>query len=321
MGIQSSRRALPAIVLAVALSACSFGSLRVGPAPKPTAPPPTATRRPRPTEIIPSVTPTIGPQVNVQGATFYFDPALGIATGGPVPADGGDVGSLDWMLPARFEFTISNYPLTRTEITPRIVVFPIAPLAGFNPTGAAKMKALAALLQAKTDPQQITGPIPQMTNPQDREMFHARVSYLNFKNGTGIRFITQYASDLIPISNYDLIYHFTGITSDGTYAVGVLLPLSQKALIANEDSMTDQQAADMLADFTKYLTDAVDDLNIADDSSFNPTLTQLDKLSESFQVTATTAPLVTAAPEDATPTYAPQVTPTPEFYITPAPTQ
>lgn len=319
MGIQLIKRMLPVSVLVMILvSACSLGAFGPKP-PAPTALPATNTPRPRPTRNVPTVTPTVGPQVDITGANFYYDPSLGIAVGGPVPADSGDVGSIDWMLPPRFEFTISKYPLTHSEMTPRIVVFPIGPLESFNTYGATTMKALADLIEARPEPDKIVDPIPQMTYLQDPELFHSKVKFLDFKNGSGIRFVAEYASDIRPVSNEDLVYHFVGITADGTYAVAVFLPLTQKDLVASEDALTDEQANTIVDDFTKYLTDSANELNIADDSSFKPSLSLLDKLAESFEVKVTTAPVVTAGPDDATPTDAPRDTPTPEFHITPAP--
>ena len=44
---------------------------------------------------------------------------------------------------------------------------------------------------------------------------HSQVQYLDFKNGTGVRYLTQFDQGILPINNYELVYTYQGLTSDG----------------------------------------------------------------------------------------------------------
>ncbi|MEO8354588.1 MAG: hypothetical protein ABI621_01610 [Chloroflexota bacterium] len=44
---------------------------------------------------------------------------------------------------------------------------------------------------------------------------HPLMQVINFQNGRGIRFLTQYAQYPAPINNHELFYHFQGLTNDG----------------------------------------------------------------------------------------------------------
>jgi hypothetical protein len=293
--ISSIKQALPLLALAFIISGCGQAAPAGPPTatPKPTAVP-TRKPRPRPTEVLPTATPVPNPQVDFFGVSFLYNPTLGGVIGAQVPADTDDIGSPDWKLPERAEFTVVNYPPVKTSRTPKIVVFPIAPMTDFNDVGAERIQALADLLKAKPEPDKIVEPIPQMSDMEEDELMHAQVKYLDFQNGSGVRFISEYSSDVRPINNEDLVYVFQGITTDGKFYVAIMLPLTQIDLIENEDALTSAQADAMLSDYNKYLSGIAKDLTIADGASFIPKLSLLDKVVTSFNIAPDALPAMTA---------------------------
>ena len=62
---------------------------------------------------------------------------------------------------------------------------------------------------------------------------HVQVQYLDFKSGTGVRFLTQFNNGMAPVNNHDLIYTFQGLTSDGKYYIAAVLPVTHPDLPAN----------------------------------------------------------------------------------------
>ncbi len=90
---------------------------------------------------------------------------------------------------------------------------------------------------------------------------------------TGIRYLTQYAQAVDPITNEELRYMFIGVSHDGKYAMQASFPIAQSDLLALEESV------DFSGSFnpTEYYERVEDMLNAAAPSTFSPTLAQLDE--------------------------------------------
>lgn len=58
------------------------------------------------------------------------------------------------------------------------------------------------------------------------QVFHSNERPFAFQNGTGIRFLTQYAQAPYPVNNFSLFYTFQGLTNDGKYYVAAILPIN-----------------------------------------------------------------------------------------------
>jgi hypothetical protein len=58
------------------------------------------------------------------------------------------------------------------------------------------------------------------------EPFRSHFQYLNFKNGSGVAFITQYTMESTLIVNQSLSFNFQGMTADGKYYVTAQFPIA-----------------------------------------------------------------------------------------------
>jgi hypothetical protein len=113
---------------------------------------------------------------------------------------------------------------------------------------------------------------------------------IDFKNGRGVRFLTQYAQYPAPINNHDLFYQFQGLTTDGKYYIVVVLPVTSSILAEDEKPGSPvpsggvQIPAGGTPDQAYYdaVTKALDAMY---EDSFNPSLFQLDALIQSITVT------------------------------------
>jgi len=114
------------------------------------------------------------------------------------------------------------------------------------------------------------------------QVMHAQVQYMDFKNGSGVRFLTEFDQAPLPINNHELIYTFQGLTSDGKYYVAAILPVTNPGLPANEQ-VNDEMAAKM-SDFPAYMKETVAWLEQQPAASFTPDLAALDKLIQSMEV-------------------------------------
>ncbi|MCL4561876.1 MAG: hypothetical protein M1281_14865 [Chloroflexi bacterium] len=234
------------------------------PAAQPTQTPPQATEPPSGTsgEI------TLDLSGVAQDQTVETIAAVAESAGGP-----------NWeAMPQYRRVTLQGYPVTSHLMKPQIFVYPVAELAGYNKTAGQIAIDLQALLQTKQAGNQI--PILPLFNAQ--QVMHAQVQYLDFKNGKGVRFLTQYDQAFLPINNYELVYTYQGLTSDGKYYIAAILPVTHPEL-PDTQQVSAQQAAE-LNDFPTYLTKTVTWLDQQAVGSFNPDLAKLDDMVQSIDV-------------------------------------
>lgn len=101
----------------------------------------------------------------------------------------------------------------------------------------------AALRTGKTDAKEIAV-LPSMDACQ---LFRAQVSFVNFKSGRGVRFLTTYATDVSATTGNDVFYTFQGLTQDQKYWVSVFYPLKIPDLRSEIDPVRSKKQLDGMA--------------------------------------------------------------------------
>ncbi len=184
-----------------------------------------------------------------------------------------------WMiLPEHSISTLTGYPISNHLLKPQIFVYPVAELTAAN-EGAGK---IAADLDALLKSQQPGENLPFMPLFNAQQVLHSQVSFLDFKNGKGVRFVTQFDQAPLPINNHELIYTFQGLTNDGKYYVAAVLPVNLASLPADEKVTGD--ATEFMSGFQKYLDDTVTMLDGQAASAFTPDLGKLDAMMQSIEI-------------------------------------
>jgi hypothetical protein len=175
-----------------------------------------------------------------------------------------------------FQFT--NYPV-RVPRDARIMVFKASDYA------ADYSEEVIAALSAGQDTLQ---PLPDSLAQGE---FYAQDQAIRFKNGRGVRYLTQVLIDFGPINNEGLFYYYQGITADGAYFVSAIFPVNADFLPANglQDAVTPTDGVPFdwqgsYLDFPPYLTAVTQKLNDTPDERYTPSLLTLDELIESIQV-------------------------------------
>lgn len=116
-----------------------------------------------------------------------------------------------------------------------------------------------------------------------QQVMHTHLQYLDFQNGQGLRYLTQYDQAFIPINNYELIYTYQGLTSDGKYYVAAVLPVHHPSL-PEDATVTGNEPPEFTSDFPTYLQNVVASLNPQAANTFTPDLTQLDAMMSSLEI-------------------------------------
>ncbi len=233
-------------------------------------------------------------EVPVSFENISFVIPSGLATGATpeaMPAVG--EGGAPWEIaPAHAKITLTGYPLQGTFFEPHILVIPAADYeASSHPSAAQTIERMRVLLSEADVPTNDTVPGVPMFNAT--KVFGSQIARVNMQNGSGVRMVTTYAQGVNPISNYDLMYQFQGLTSDGSYYVIANLPINASFLAAQQDPgsplpdggipFPDLNTAN--ADqINAYVQAVADRLNAADPESFQPQLSQLDALIQSIQI-------------------------------------
>jgi hypothetical protein len=110
----------------------------------------------------------------------------------------------------------------------------------------------------------------------------SRVEYLDFNNGRGVLFLTQYSQDYLPnaANNEELTYNFQGLTDNGKYYVAARLALSHPSLPRGID-FTEHIERD---ENWRYLKRDEQRLHAFTEESFQPSLKTLKLLISSISV-------------------------------------
>ncbi len=182
-------------------------------------------------------------------------------------------------MPQYMLLDLQGYPITNSLKKPQIFVFPVKDLA-VNQKAANAARDLQTLLQA----QQTGDQLPYLPLAfSSRQALHPQVKYLDFKNGKGVRYLTEWHNGLSPIDNQGLIYTFQALTSDGKYYVAAVLPANLEGLPADKND-TSRQPTDYLSNYSQYLADTISLLEQNPASAYTPDLDKLDALVQSIEV-------------------------------------
>lgn len=271
------------LMLALSASACN---LPISPADTPTSPPQPTVEAPTSTieaTIEPQPTNTPLPDVFYEGISFSYDASLAAEVRSEtVPAEG-DEWDVPWLpVPEHVQFTFTDYLLSDMRHEPQIFVYPVAEFEVSNQSAGEVIADLQQLLADK--PSVASDRFPFLPLWNAAQLMRSNIHYLDFQNGTGVRFLTQYAQDVWPINNNGLFYTFQGLTHDGEYYVSAILPVNNPILPVDGSEIPGGDYEAFASSYEKYLRDIEQQLGAQDVSSFIPDLSVLDAMIQSIYV-------------------------------------
>lgn len=218
------------------------------------------------------------PDVVYQGVSFSFDDSLAdTVNAGTMPGEG-DANSEMWSTPEHRLFSFNEWVLAGAFHTPSIRIYPVADFRAINSNVSERMDELLSAIAAQpADEEGIA--VADLFNAA--QFIRSQVEYIDFQNGTGIRFLSQYGQAAGSIGWPNLFYAFQGFTDDGAYYISVILPVNHPSLPHPNDVTMDNAFYD---NFMNYAAEMSIQLNGEDPGAFVPSLFLLDELVESLLV-------------------------------------
>ncbi len=192
-------------------------------------------------------------------------------------------------LPAYIRFTLSSYALQGGMLAPAIYIFPVAEYRLRSSLVNERMDSLISLL---SDPGSSLDNLQILPVQEGKQLFQAQANVIHFRNGSGVRYLTQIDQYPAIASNQEMFYAFMGLSQDGKYFISAYLPLSAAFLPVDSEAQTVLPAEGIPypslsgtdEQFTTYYGKVAAKLNGTDPNDFNPALSALDALMESILV-------------------------------------
>ena len=237
-------------------------------------------------DLTPTDFPTVHPTVTASpvettidyaGVRFYFNDVLAadITADVNLAVMNEDV---RWSVPDHRKFVVNDWVLADAFLPARFTIYLVADFRDINPGVGDRLDALQIMLASKPEDGEgaVVGDIFNAG-----QMFMSNVEYLQFQNGEGVRFLTQYGQALSPIGLPMMFYTFPGFTDDGQYYISAMLPATHPSLPHPEQVTMDQAFVD---NWETYVADLEVQLNGEPDNMFMPPLALLDAMFESMTV-------------------------------------
>lgn len=159
---------------------------------------------------------------------------------------------------------------------PQILIYPAGEFRTMSELAGAEIEKLRSLLE--TRPLAPESEIPLLPLINAAQVFHAQVKYLDFQNGSGVRFLTQYSQENVGrLTNKNIFYTFQGLTRDGKYYVAAFFPITATGL---RDEMVPENWEVAQA----HLAEDIQHLESLSSQEFEPDLEILDSIIESLVV-------------------------------------
>jgi len=117
------------------------------------------------------------------------------------------------------------------------------------------------------------------------EILRTGIRYLAFHRGRGVRYLTVYQADPLPVADRDIVYVFHGLTDDDRYWVKLEFPLTSRVLPPSDVALAALADYDrFVAGHAKYVGEIAGKLAASRAEDFTPRLDRLDAMIESLSI-------------------------------------
>jgi hypothetical protein len=243
----------------------------------------------------PIVQPSPVPNTLVTFGRLSLEIPSSVATG----ASGSDIppvtdeDTAEWeKTPGHLQVSLNDYYVLQGKFhQPQIHVYPALAYAQLVPAAFESMHRLRNVMHA---PDAVSADqLPAVPFFNAAQVFASNIQTLPFQNGSGVRFLTEYAQYAAPVNNHELVYHFQGFSEDGEYYIVAIFPITAPVLAETSDASAALPAGGVLYPsfddpapeaLQKYYEDVASLLDATSPDAFAPSISQLDALIESMWV-------------------------------------
>ena len=222
-----------------------------------------------------TVDPSLASRVEITQTEPYYETEPGMTMFGSTPGF--------------TQFDFFGFPVEGIQY-PRVMVMPVDTFEEGS-RSAEMLASLQALLDERPNLSRewlqlsYDESLPMLPLINAAQVFAIAPEYIDFENGSGVRYVTYYAQDVSPIVREYAFYTFQGLTDDGRYVVSAFFPIAADALPSNEE--IDYSTIDwdtFVPAYTDYLAETYAELQNSSEDGFAPALDALDGVIESLRV-------------------------------------
>lgn len=237
----------------------------------------------------PSSTPTpdqIGTELSCSDADLVLPQQVGSGVSAESVPASLDSSQAPWDVhPAHSRCRIEGYPLQGKFFEPEILIYPAPEFSQLHEGAAAIITNLQTILANPNGPLPAQLPFLPLFNAS--QVFTSQPKVIQFENGSGISYLTQFAQYAATVNNRELFYTFQGLSSDGKYYVVAILPVNAAFLAATEDPAAPIPQGGIPFEEenpSAYYSAVVEKLNETPAGDFTPSLGSLDALMQSIEL-------------------------------------
>lgn len=193
--------------------------------------------------------------------------------------------------PGHLQVSLNDYYVLQGKTNqPVIYVYPAQAYAEMVPAAFESLRRVDNLIASSVSPTADQLPGVPFFNAQ--QVFAANIQLISFQNGSGVRYLTEYAQYPASANNHDLVYAFQGVTRDGAYYIVAIFPVSHPVLAETSDpgaplpngGIPYPDLTDPTANLPAYYSAVADLLSAQAPTTFVPNLNQLDALIQSLEI-------------------------------------
>lgn len=234
-----------------------------------------------------------GQAKNLGGVQFFLPQCLASDANGviiPEENPGADMPLFAYN-PEYRKITLTGYPLPKKFWEQVIQIYPVARFTELVPSLVDHVSEMQQVLANK--PANYANSIPVLPIMGAAQLFKSHIEYINFQNGQGVGFITEYAQYPAPVNNTDMFYTYQGLSADEKYWISVILPINAAYLQPSNDNPTipadgiappDMNSATYAEDTKAYYVQMTQKLDSTSGDAFTPTIPCISQLIQSINI-------------------------------------